>query len=181
MKITKKTGIIALVLVAAIALMGFGFAAWTATLTAEGTVASNAKWDIEFIKASATDLDKVSASDATVQPKAIDFGKIEFTQPLGWIEYTVQVENKGTVDAVLTTENFVPTSNDAGSGWTYDIVDFSGETIKAGEVCEFTIVLQAKDVDSEDADAFDVSGSFELTLVYEAASVTDAPAAVHNH
>lgn len=190
MKISKKTGIIAIVLVAAIALMGFGFAAWSTTLTATGNVTAKAEWDVEWKEAAkiiqqsdyasfATDADKPTAPTSTTTPNdTLSLGNVTFGAPGAFIKYSCTVINKGTIPATLTSDNIVKTdvTNDH---LTLTVPDSICEVIQPTKTCTFEVLIELDDdftagTTSSD-NAIDFTDAFELQLVYEPAEDTQTP------
>ena len=100
---SKKTVIIALC--AAIFLMAVGFAAFSTTLTIDGTANISSDWKVVF-----TDIDVVSKTDGATSKTADASGttatfNVGLTSPGDNIVYEITVENQGSLDAII--ENIV--------------------------------------------------------------------------
>ena len=120
---SKKTVIIALC--AAIFLMAVGFAAFSTTLTIDGTANIASDWKVVF-----TDIEVISKTDGATSKSADASGTsatfdVGLTSPGDRIVYTVTVENQGTLDAII--ENIVAKANANGA------IDFEISNIKIGD------------------------------------------------
>ena len=107
MKNTKrKESMVVLLLVAVIALMTVGFAAYTRTLNINGTVtAKGSPWSVHFVHSgAATDIVETTGSVAA-SAKSVNDTDFTFTatleKPGDFYEATVNVVNDGTINAVL--------------------------------------------------------------------------------
>ncbi len=191
-KNTKKTALIATVLVVAIALMSFGFAAWTQKLTAEGTVGAKATWDIKFVEANVEGEGVAAAADDETLEDLIpeipeegvttlEFGDANFTIPGGWIQYTVKVENKGSVDATIDANCFKLTENKkVNANLVFPTV--TETTLKSGETCTLTFYAQSvADAFTSAENTFNSEVDFTLELVYNQATVESTPSEAHVH
>ena len=186
MKLNKKNAVIAIVLVAAIALMGFGFAAWTATLTAKGSIkglTSEIKWDVEWVSCTLTDKSKNVVAPASVTPSGdqnavIDFGTdaIWLDMPGAYAEYELVVINKGTVDADFISLECAPkseTNANIGDIIKTDVVSTLCDPLtKDGTTCKFNLVIYIDPTigdSSSDPSSIVIPDdvTFELTLKYE--------------
>lgn len=103
MKNTKrKESMVVLLLVAVIALMTVGFAAYTRTLNINGTVtAKGSPWNVHYINNDITE----SANSVAATTKSVNDTNFAFTvtleKPGDFYEATVNVKNEGTINAVL--------------------------------------------------------------------------------
>lgn len=170
---TKKTAIIAIVLVMAMALASFGFAAWSQQLTVDGTATAVGTWDLKITDIQVSD--KSANASVTTAPSVEDginasAGEVNFALPLDWVEYTITVTNNGTTAADLTAIDF-SVSDETNFTFTCYALDTATDVIEAGESCTFTAVLQLNDQDA----TFDFSNvEINITLDYAQETVVDA-------
>lgn len=160
MKITKKNAIIAVILVAAIALMSFGFAAWTATLKATGTIKGAGSegtiiWDVEwksceFVKKSDDNVTCPETADIQISTDATKNDTITFPTPIvldkpgAFAEYKLTATNIGTVDAAFVSLTCTPTSTKDPNVADYiktDVVDTLCDPLAVGKDCTFNLVI----------------------------------------
>lgn len=197
MKLTKRTGTIAIVLVALIAFMGFGFAAFSSTLKASGTIGGvDVKWDVHFKSVTLKAVEKavvggetpveVNAAAGTITDggKSLTFDNVCFNEPSGYAMFTVTVENLGTMDAVL---NEITPVNTAGSGKVIvtlpETFVVNHATSPNGGTCTFDVLVQAGDIEQfPTCSDFvnDAKGDIGLTLKYVTATESVViPSTVH--
>lgn len=199
MKNSKKTAVIAIVLVMAVALMGFGFAAWTTTLNATGKIQTNANWDVEFIacdavtKHNANWLGTKNAITTVNTPNdTLDLGTIEISQPGGFVVLEVKVKNCGTINADLTNVDFAGTNSVNGFDiYVSDEFTPSEAILTPGQVCTFNVVVKADDqIDDADFDALNINTShtqggaakdLKLTLTYVNDTTMSSATVAHGH
>ena len=85
-----------------IALMAIGYAALATTLTINGTANITSHWEVLF-----TDMKKVEVGGGKDVSSSYDATSavfdVELVSPGDYVEYTITVENKGTLDAVLSS------------------------------------------------------------------------------
>ena len=196
MKLTKRTGTIAIVLIALIAFMGFGFAAFSSTLKASGSIASvDAKWDVHFKSVTLKAAEKAvvggdtpvqvneKAGEITGNGESLTFDPVCFNEPSGYAMFTVTVENLGTVEAVLDKITPVNTAKSGKVIITLPDTFVVTDTIDSGKVCTFDVIVQAgapEEFPTCSDFINDAQGDIGLTLEYvTAAESTDIPSAVH--
>ena len=123
MERSKKT--VMIVLCAAIFLMAVGFAAFSTTLTIDGTANVSSDWNVVF-----TDIEVVSKTDGATSKSAEASGTtatfdVGLINPGDNIVYVITVENQGTLDAII--ENITATASDNPA------IDFAISNIKIGD------------------------------------------------
>ena len=97
----KKTHVFMLVL---LLILGIGFAALAATLKINGTITiDSAKWDVHFenvevAQGSVTATTVPTSDDATTTEMTY---AVDFTKPGDFYEFTVDIANDGTIDAMV--------------------------------------------------------------------------------
>ena len=97
----KKTHVFMLIL---LLILGIGFAALAATLKINGTITiDSAKWDVHFenvevAQGSVTATTVPTSDDATTTEMTY---AVDFTQPGDFYEFTVDIANDGTIDAMV--------------------------------------------------------------------------------
>lgn len=102
---TVQLGVI-IVLTIAVLVMAVGYAAFSQSLTINGTVtASAAKWSVRLKGTSyAESTGSVAATTKTITDTAMTYAAT-LDKPGDFYEFTVDVENNGTFDAKLTSIN----------------------------------------------------------------------------
>ena len=194
MKITKKTGIIAIVLVAAIALMGFGFALWSSELKASGVVNADASWDVRFtsdcgvsVVASAgcyvgSDSSTTSAvAEISSDGLTCTFPAVNLTVPSTWANYTIYVKNNGSVPAKLKNITWDFADLEAlGFRHTEPTAPVAETDVIAPKgTCQFNFTVELDP--NLDANEVSVAGEdFSITLNYEPDyNIASKPSASH--
>ena len=172
-KTRKKTliigGLLTLVLI-----MAVGYAAFATQLNINGTSNITSNWDIEIVGITA---DKEATNSGTAQnPNYTTPGNISATydtlsaafsaaliSPSDSVTYTITVENKGNIDAKLSTIEKTPSTNSAIIIKENGI--YEGEALAASETKQFTVTVSYSDaVTSQPSN---VNASFTLNLTYE--------------
>ena len=97
----------------------------------------------------------------------------ELDRPGAWAYYTLEVENKGRLDARLSkaeltdqTPSYITVTSGAGAKQV-------GDVLKPGETRQIGILVQWDETDT--APSADASGSYGLTLVFEEPGQTASP------
>lgn len=165
MKKTKRnsTIIVLLVLIIAIAV---GYAAFQTTLTINGTVGSNATWDVKFTDAKLIDgdgnvitnnsLNSVSKTDTAVT------ANVTLAYPGDAVKLQTVITNGGTLDARLTSVNV--NTDSLGSELTVTPATHTqGSVLAHGQSCTNEFVIQWK----PSSTAASASGSFKVTFTYD--------------
>lgn len=116
----KKTRMVALVLVAAMMLMGAGYAYWSDTLTINNTV-STGEMKVEFIKANGYPKIFGRTGEAYVQKGLVqaDDGKsatitIGNMYPDSYVRYELKMKNTGTIPVVFDNATVAISENQTG-------------------------------------------------------------------
>lgn len=108
----KKKNFVIGTLLAAIVLMSVGYAALAQVLTINGTANISADWDVEI-----TGITEGTLTGATTQTITSDATSATFNVDLAYpgatATYEINIENKGTIDAVLESITGVDAANSA--------------------------------------------------------------------
>lgn len=106
-----------------------------------------------------------ASAQASIQEKNQATLQADLTLPGSWAEFTIVAENRGQQEARLSQvlqHQDMPENVSVSFG----VSDTdAGETLGPGEQCEVSVVVEA---DPEETESFDESGSFSLTLIYDA-------------
>lgn len=105
------------------------------------------------------------------------FSDISFSLPEAWAEYKLTITNNGTVNANLSGA-VIALNTENSDQLTLKAPDLSDETLKPGESCTVTFVVQVPESCTGELNA---TGSITLTLPYAQDSVEPAPEAGHTH
>ena len=176
MKKRKRNSAIIVLLVLIIAI-AVGYAAFQTTLTINGTVSSNATWDVKFtdaklIKGDGTVISNNSLNSATKTDTAVT-ATVTLAYPGDAVKLQTVITNGGNLDAKLTKVN-VDTSS-LGSELTVTPATHTEGTVLAhGKSCTNEFVIQWKPTST----AASASGSFDVTFTYDqdAQAINIAPA-----
>ena len=151
----KQKKIIIGVLCLVVCIMAVGFAAFSTTLNINGTASIESNWSVEF-----TNIQEVSKSSGvsinnppTASGTSATFD-VDLESPGDNIEYQITVENKGTLDAIISNINASETGSDA--------IKFEISNIKVGDK------LASK-----------TSTTFNITISYDE-SITSQPEITNN-
>lgn len=137
-----KKNILIGALVFVIAVMAVGYAAFATTLNINGNAEIAGEWDVEITgitsKATGTASDKTepayTATTATFDAKLMAPGDA--------MTYTITVENKGTIDAKLSSITFTPQADGSDAIiYTVDSQPSANDVLAAGE--STTVVITA--------------------------------------
>lgn len=106
-----------------------------------------------------------ASAQASIQEKNQATLQADLTLPGSWAEFTIVAQNRGQQEARLSQvlqHQDMPENVSVSFG----VSDAdTGETLGPGEQCEVSVVVEA---DPEETESFDESGSFSLTLIYDA-------------
>lgn len=176
-KRSLKIAVTVVSLVLVFAVMSFGFAAWTDTITVNGYASAVGSWDvsIDSVETESDGSSYVIADDG----KSVDVTLRALEFPGDYETFMVAVTNNGTVPAALTTATPVIDSEDSDLKFAIEYPVAGDDVIDPGDTCHFTIVAY---VDKEfSASDLDISNSFTFTLGYEAdvEAYTTTPSATH--
>jgi len=139
----KKTIVIG-ILCCLLVFMGVGFAVLNQTLNIGGTTTATNTWAvlIESITPIENNTGAKSTSSEVLADKVSANFKVEFQKPGDYMEYTVVVANKGSIDATLKTVTSEITPESDASLFTFDYSEApQGKTLAAGETTSFKIKI----------------------------------------
>lgn len=172
MKKTKKRSVL-IVLVVLLLALAVGYAAFQQVLNITGTASAAGTWEVKFI-----DPTTITEGHGTATKTADDTISVAATLgfPGDGCTVTAHITNTGNVQAVLTSLELLNADGSAAYA-DDDIVitmpEIEGETLAAGETCEFTFAI-AWDAESE-AQAKDVGFNIKFTYDQNTTPVTVSP------
>lgn len=141
-----KKNILIGALIFAIVIMSVGYAAFATTLNINGNATIAGKWDVQIT--GITPVISGTASDATASFTATTATfDAKLMKPGDSITYTVDIENKGTIDAKLNSIVLTPESQkkDGGTGSDailYDIVSKPADSSVLAAGASTTVVVK---------------------------------------
>ena len=147
-----------------------GYAAFRTQLTINGTSNISSEWKVlitdiqsSVLKGNATDAETPSHTDTTATFKT------NLVSPGDSIQYTVTVENQGSIDAVLKT---IQKSDSNNNAIIFEITGIEqGDTLKAHETTTFNVtVTYNRDVTTQPDN---LTSDLTITLNYVQAGTTD--------
>ena len=118
-----------------------------------------------------------SNSPVSIENGKVSFADVTFGIPGAWAEYKLTITNNGTVNANLSGA-VIALNTENSDQLTLKAPDLSDETLKPGESCTVTFVVQ---VPESCAGELNATGSITVTLPYAQDSVEPAPEAGHTH
>jgi len=139
----KKTIVIG-ILCCLLVFMGVGFAILNQTLNIGGTTTATNTWAvlIESITPIENNTGAKNTLNEVLADKVSANFKVEFQKPGDYMEYTVVVANKGSIDATLKTVTSEITPEADASLFTFDYSEApQGKTLAAGETTSFKIKI----------------------------------------
>ncbi len=129
MKNNKKRNNL-LILLLLILFIGVGYAMLTTTININGTgKVKNAKWDVHFANIQVTDGSVTPTTAANITEKTTASFAVTLKKPGDFYEFTVDVVNAGTIDAMI--EAFSKTPETVPDCVNYTVTWANGETPKA--------------------------------------------------
>lgn len=135
--ILDSKNVVIMTLLVAILIMAVGYATFAQQVTINGNAEIKGEWTVEITNIEATSvIGTANAGDPTFTKTTANFDA-QFEKPGDAVVYTVTIENKGNIDAKLSTATFTPEEN--GS---QDIIYTHSEpsaTLSAGSSTTFTI------------------------------------------
>ena len=167
---TRQRNYIILGLCSILLVMAAGYAAFRSQLTINGTSNITSDWKVlitdiqsSVLEGNATDAETPSHTDTTATFKT------NLVSPGDSIQYTVTVENQGSIDAVLKT---IQKSDSNNSAIIFDITGIEqGDTLKAHETTTFNVtVTYNRDVTTQPDN---LTSDLTITLNYVQAGTTD--------
>ena len=150
--------------------MAAGYAAFRTQLTINGTSNISSEWKVlitdiqsSVLKGNATDAETPSHTDTTATFKT------NLVSPGDSMQYTVTVENQGSIDAVLKT---IQKSDSNNNAIIFEITGIEqGDTLKAHETTTFNVtVTYNRDVTTQPDN---LTSDLTITLNYVQAGTTD--------
>lgn len=108
----KKKNIIIGTLLAAIVSMSVGYAALAQVLTINGTANINAEWDVEITGITEGTLTGATTKTITSDTTSATFN-VDLAYPGATATYEVDIENKGTINAILESISGLDAANAA--------------------------------------------------------------------
>ena len=183
----KKKNLLIGGLLAIVLIMAVGYAAFATNLNINSTAETTSTWDIEIISISANS--NATCSDNTNPSTCTTKGDISHSitnnnltanfnaaliAPGDSVVYTIQVQNKGTLDATLSTLTQTDSNNPAITFTVSGIQE--GDTLAAGATTTFTATVSyPSSVQSQPAST---SSTFSLTLNYTQYAAPATPSLV---
>lgn len=137
----KKNVFIAALLVAIVA-MSVGYAALAQVISINGTANISANWDVEI-----TSINETAATGATTQSINSDATSATFNVDLAYpgatATYEINIENKGTINAVLDSISGIDAANSAQpSEIQYTITGVNtGDTLDASDTAKALVTV----------------------------------------
>ena len=151
-------------------LMAIGYAAFRSQLTIKGTSNITSDWKVlitdiqsKTLSGTATDLEKPTHTETTATFKT------NLVSPGDSMQYTVTVENRGNIDAVLKTLSKTDSSNDAIIFKLTGIEQ--GDTLKSHESTTFDVIVTYNPEITNQPD--NITSDLTITLGYVQAGTTD--------
>ena len=150
--------------------MAAGYAAFRTQLTINGTSNISSEWKVlitdiqsSVLEGNATDAETPSHTDTTATFKT------NLVSPGDSMQYTVTVENRGNIDAVLKTLSKTDSSNDA---IIFEITGIEqGDTLKAHNSTTFNVTVTYNPEITNQPD--NITSDLTITLDYVQAGTTD--------
>ena len=167
---TRQRNYIILGLCSILLVMAAGYAAFRSQLTINGTSNITSDWKVlitdiqsNTLSGDATDAEAPSHTETTATFKT------NLVSPGDSMQYTVTVENKGSIDAVLKTLSKTDSNNNA---IIFEITGIEqGDTLKAHETTTFNVtVTYNRDVTTQPDN---LTSDLTITLNYVQAGTTD--------
>ena len=167
---TRQRNYIILGLCSILLVMAAGYAAFRSQLTINGTSNISSEWKVLFtdiqssvLEGNATDAETPSHTDTTATFKT------NLVSPGDSMQYTVTVENQGSIDAVLKT---IQKSDSNNNAIIFEITGIEqGDTLKAHETTTFNVtVTYNRDVTTQPDN---LTSDLTITLNYVQAGTTD--------
>ena len=138
----KKKNVIIGTLLAAIVLMSVGYAALAQVLTINGTANINAEWDVEITGITEGTLTGATTKTVTSDTTSATF-EVDLAYPGATATYEVDIENKGTIDAILESITGVDAANAAlPSEVQYTVTNVAaGDTLNASATAKAIVTV----------------------------------------
>ena len=167
---TRQRNYIILGLCSILLVMAAGYAAFRSQLTINGTSNISSEWKVLITDIQSSVLN--GTPENSEEPSHTDTTatfKTKLYSPGDKMRYTVTVENRGSIDAVLKTIEKTDSSNEAVI-FTINGIE-QGDTLKAKESKTFTVDVEYNSkVESQPSN---LTSNLEITLNYVQAGTTD--------
>lgn len=182
MKKTNKRGYLVIALIVILLALAVGYAAFTTSLTINGTAATNGTWDVKFTTA--------TMSDATHGTAVVSGDGLTITVsstlafPGDGFTCTANIKNNGNIPAKLTAFALTDDQGETFSNTDIEvkvptIATDGTEVIAAGATCPVTFSVQWKDTST----ATSATAKFKISFTYaqDTTAATVAPShGTHN-
>lgn len=168
-----------LVLAVAVLTMSVGFAAYSASLSINGTAnVSAASWDVKFDTTTFTESSTIKATTKNITGTNVTY-TVALAKPGDYYEFTIDVKNLGTFNANLTDVSLTALTEEQSKYLTYKLsykgVDYSSEATglsvplaaKTGVEPVTVRVEYVAPTDPADLPAADVQLSLTASLTYK--------------
>lgn len=161
MKKSKKKNYAIIVLIVLLLALAIGYAAFSATLTINGTATAEATWDVKFTSATLDVAKDHGTATVSADGKTIT-ANITLNYPGDAVKLTAVVTNSGTLPAKLTSFNITnPTNADITVTAAQPT---TGETLAAnGGTCTTEYVIKW----AANSEATKISDTFTVTFNYQ--------------
>ena len=167
---TRQRNYIILGLCSILLVMAAGYAAFRSQLTINGTSNISSEWKVLItdIQSSVLNGTPENSEEPSHTETTATF-KTNLVSPGDSMQYTVTVENRGNIDAVLKTLSKTDSSNDA---IIFEITGIEqGDTLKAHESTTFNVIVTYnRDVTNQPSN---ITSDLTITLDYVQAGTTD--------
>lgn len=171
--------LVILVLAVAVLTMSVGFAAYSASLSINGTTnISAANWDVNFDTTTFTESSTIKATTKNITGTNVTY-TVALTKPGDFYEFTIDVKNLGTFNANLTDVTLTALTEEQSKYLTYKLsyngVDYSSTATglsvplaaKTGVETVTVRVEYVAPADPADLPASDVELSLTASLTYK--------------
>ena len=136
----RKRNIIIVSLLAVLAIMTIGYAAFSTQLEIKGTSNIDSRWEVKIIAISAGT--PVGTAENAVAPSYTDTTanmNVNLYAPGDSMTYEITIQNNGTLDAVL---NSITENNSNNPAIKFEIAGIKeGDTLLAGETTKMTVKI----------------------------------------
>jgi hypothetical protein len=169
-------------LIAVVLIMSVGFALFSQALEINSTGTISGSWSVKFKSSSLTEVSK--STGATVNASTVSEDKLSatfsanLTQPGDYAEYYVEVENTGSINAVLDSITLTPKSaeNTSAIKFSYQILNGTNE-VAAGNMTGAGTYNKTTDIVTDYAPLTKTTGIHKVIVRFD--YLSDASAAVN--
>ncbi len=165
----KKKNYLVIVLVVLLLALAIGYAAFSATLTVNGTAKGEASWSVIYTNAKLVDVNNVVDNSHGNQPIISEDGlsvtvNVKLGYPGDAVKLQTTIANIGSLPAKLTGYNITGwTANDEEDLEITEATASKGEIIKPNGVCNSEFIIKWK----KDSTAKTIDKTFTITYTYE--------------